>query len=1287
MKITKKITAIITTLSAFLLASCTVGLGEAIDLIGPSVTILTPEPRQCVMAAGFDITARVTDNFAVKTITVECNGNTWVGEAGAWKVKASGSSTYTADPLSTWSVAPDGKTVNFTIKSISIPVSGTYNLSVTATDAANNIGEESKKMRSVIVDTDPPKVTVSNPALYPATTQAMDTLNAITDYKKITEVSKFVTGDFTLSGTTVDENTIEYIDVIIKETGTENVYLEKRLVKDTKFAEGKAYIEMNSLRAWEFLVKLADYPKFASLNSSKHMFTIITCSRDSSGNREDTYAHGVFCMWKEADQPWIEMTLGGNNPPANPPLSVYAGTTINGTAYDDTEIAEVTSTVRKNNSSGAIVSQDTLYERGTKVSENTIFYQLPVPKDCMTYFIEINAKDNNGKTAVTKTGYIKVEDKTFPSVELKHFINGTEKQIDQPLFGNKDGDFSLEFTAKDDTDIKHVKVAYVTDKDDIVTLSNTNAAKWNASSDAASSVSDLKNGKIYTLPALTQDGTETDPVSGITRLRYKSNLNLNLFSDLGIGEQFSGVTRTLSNQTFVVLAEDGNGNKIVKTYTILGDITPPSITFEKIKYKDKIYTDTSTLLPAFDSGAEVTVYGSFTDDSAAAWLNAKKLDFTLECNGTKVEPDEAHETFKLTDDGKFEVIVKNLVGSSLSFKATVSDLAHNATIQDFGFLVDTNTPRVEYLHADKSDGNYGENDVIILKLRFNKEMKFVPASGSTAVPQITLNNNAVIDMTTAANTFAREFEFSYTIKKNDDKPILNVKSINLKGGSIQDSNGSKISDIQTLVNESWANNLNSRKSICIITDKPAVSSLTFNEAAGTVTITFTRTIQKGNGNITISQKTKDSSDNTILRIPPVLSIAQYKVIAAKSSILKNAYELSSNGADSSTWKTDITPKYVLIYDKDCTDPTLVTEYIKTGLHVITQNVKSNACTESDKTITVKIGSLPCKGAQFDVTVDADFVYDKTGGTNYGNPKYTATYSSAGVELPVIRIKSQKATVTSYAANYSNCLKSTFKIDCQSPDSTLTYSWDKLTRGATTYSVTDQYSDGQTKPSRARPATTSQANTPYSSPVEIGGSGNNNATVKYNEGLTFHITATATSALKTTDKASNYASISRTTIELRDFNTPMSDANLTKNINNVWPYTGASAHLCAFLKGGDNPDGPNTTQGLPTDWDAKNTEQCLLLQVSGNNYYTVSWDITCPQYYFKVYAGLMDSATFANGPKAGIALQNCWVGGYSKYYVEPGEYMVINNKINGGTGAATNVLFDFSNNGMKCQIYR
>lgn len=1269
MKITKKITVIITTLSAFLLGSCTIGLGEAIDLIGPSVTILTPEPRQCVKAAGFDITAKVTDDFAVKTITVECNGNSWVGQEGAWQVKTSNSSTYQADPLSTWSVDSDGKTVNFTIKSIKIPVSGTYNLSVTATDAANNISEESKKIRTVIVDTDPPKVTVSNPALYPATTESIEKLNAITDYRKITEVSKFVTGDFTLSGTTVDENTIEYIDVIIKETETDIIYLEKRLIKDTQFAEDKSCIELNSLRAWEFSVKLADYSKFASLDESKHMFTVITCSRDSSGNREDTYVHGIFCMWKDADQPWIEMKLGDKSSP----LSVYAGTTINGTAYDDTEISEVTSTVKENDSSGAIVSQNTLYERGTKVSENTIFYQLPVPKDCTTYYIEINAKDNNGKTAVSKTGYIEVVDKTFPSVELKHYIDETEKQIDQPLFGNKDGDFALEFIAKDDTDIKHVKVAYVTNKDDIIILSNTNADKWNLPAYAASSVSELKNGKIYTLSDLSEDGKETDPVFGITRLRYKTKVNLNLFSDLGI----DGITRTLSNQTFVVLVEDGNGNKIVKTYTILGDITPPSITFEKIKYNNTFYTNTNTLLPAFDSESEVTVYGSFTDDSAATWLNVQKLNFTLECNGTKVEPDGGQETFKLTDEGKFEVTVKNLIGSSLSFRATVSDLARNTTIQDFGFLVDTNTPRVEYFYATNSDGNYGIYDDITLKLRFNKEIKFIPASGSSELPEITLNNGKKVKMTTAANTLTREFYFNYKIEIGDDIPALNVKSIDLKCGSIQDSNGSEISDVETLINESWANNLKSRKSICIITCKPKVNAVVFDEDTGTVTISFTRTIQKGNGKIIISQKENG------LRIPPVLSIAQYKVIAAKNSTLKDAYELSSNGADNN-WKTDITPKYVLKYDKNCNDSTLVQEYIKTGLLKITQDVKSNACTlSSDDTITVKIGSLPCKGAKFDVTIEENFIYDRTGGTAYGNPEYIATYNSNGVELPVIRIKSQKATVSNYAADYSNCLNSTFKIDCQSPDSTLTYSYDTLTRTATTYSVTSKDNDGETEPTRANYSTLPNVSADYENPIEIGSS-------DYKQGLTFHITATATSALNKNHTESNYASISRTTIELRDFNEPMSKNELKTNINinnnNVWPYT-ENPHLCAFLKGGDNPDGPNTTQGLPTDWDVKNTEQCLLLQAFENNYYTVSWDITCPEYYFKVYAGLMDSATFANGPKAGIALQNCWVGGYSKYYVIPGEYMVINNKVNGGTGDYTIAGFDFGNNGLKCQIYR
>ena len=210
-------------------------------------------------------------------------------------------------------------------------------------------------------------------------------------------------------------------------------------------------------------------------------------------------------------------------------------------------------------------------------------------------------------------------------------------------------------------------------------------------------------------------------------------------------------------------------------------------------------------------------------------------------------------------------------------------------------------------------------------------------------------------------------------------------------------------------------------------------------------------------------------------------------------------------------------------------PEAVQEYINTGLHKITQDVKSNACTlSSDDTITVKIGSLPCKGAQFDVTIEENFIYDRTGGTAYGNPAYNTNYNSTGVELPVIRIKSQKATVSNYAANYSNCLNSTFKIDCQSPNSKLTYSYDTLTRTATTYSVTNQYDDGNTQPNRANYSKQSTNSTDYKNPIEIGSS-------NYEEGLTFHITATATSALNKNHTESNYASISRTTIELKDLN--------------------------------------------------------------------------------------------------------------------------------------------------------
>ncbi len=87
--------------SALFFSACNTGLGDAVDLKGPTVTIISPEARENV-GEKFDIRGIVTDDFAVGTVTVELDGNTWRHKGSTWQYKAKDSNQFVADTESEW---------------------------------------------------------------------------------------------------------------------------------------------------------------------------------------------------------------------------------------------------------------------------------------------------------------------------------------------------------------------------------------------------------------------------------------------------------------------------------------------------------------------------------------------------------------------------------------------------------------------------------------------------------------------------------------------------------------------------------------------------------------------------------------------------------------------------------------------------------------------------------------------------------------------------------------------------------------------------------------------------------------------------------------------------------------------------------------------------------------------------------------------------------------------------------------------------------------------------------
>ena len=1246
MKFMKAFAIFIFVQSALFLSACNTGLGDSVDIKGPKVTIESPEARENVPEI-FEIRGLVTDDFAVGTVTVELDGTIWQHNGSGWQKKAKGADSFVPDLDSEW-IAASKKSVSWTIKNATIysKEGGTYTIEVRAIDESGNSSEESTKSRDVIIDKSAPKITISSPNLV----QEKSTFLDIPDYKDITKVTQFLTGDFIVSGKTSEENGIKYVEVLIKEDGTQDdkSYLfKKRIVQSKSDRTSESDIVVDALRSWEIPVTLAECDDLRNLNEKKHILKIFTSTGDTAGNDSGVTFQGYACMWKEADKPWIDIILGDEDAPKN----VYSGSSILGNAYDDTAIKSVNVTIKKKGVTSALSDEwnkRQIYSADDdKEDQNNVYFELPLPTDSDVYLVEITATDKKDKVSDTKTGWVKVVDKTFPSVDVSHKEGGN-------LFCDANGDFTLTIESKDETKVKSLKMAYIINPTDTIEYSDSNSGKW---TNTSTNLNDLKDRKVYTITP-TNSGEKDNTQTDFQRIIYRDTVTINIFKDLGIDIN----DRKLTNQTFVFRVEDGDGNALTNTYAIQGDIDSPVIEFTKLEYysyegsdpSDTRYQEGGKELPPFSDKTVVKVHGTIKDNSSYLWGNDNaqpkleiKANGMIQESNVKVNP----------DDRTFVATARNLTGASLVFEVTATDLGGNTETKKYSFLVDSQTSKVEYISALNPDEYYNAGDTIDIFIHFNKKLNF---SGTTS---ITLNNGKTIegfktkDDGKNKNIGENDILFEYTIAQGDDTERLTVNEV--KFGNVKDSSQDVTSAMQESIdaiigNDGFGKNLGQMKNIGIITSVPKITGIEYDEDKSTLTITYDKAVAKGNGFVEITQ-------STVNRVPAVLSEAEGRTFFAKSPDLKQYYDLTTNGADK-TFKADLTSKYVLKYEYDSNNKAVITAYLLTGAYKLSQNVRAQGVSIDGKTVTVKFNSpLPCKGATYDINVPAGFMQDKNGGSGFPAEGTTKFYTAKGIEAPVIRINKGTATkVTNEEmvnGNYKAVqpLTTNFKVDCQTPGVTPQYNCAEYTRGA--FTVVGVSSDkaptisGKSNRDPSNNNSTEFKN--YDKPVSLG-EGHN-----YNMGLEYNITARA-------GNVESYAVAYRTTIEItggwtNESNDPNWNITATNNTNRAIGGVGL------FIRGGDVISGSNITQGLPTNWDITDHEKvCLLTDANGGIYYFTTWAITA-DYYFRILEGLMDTDTLSDkneisqGPYCGISAQNGWTSFYSMYSVPPGGYVQIRNQ--------------------------
>lgn len=403
----------------------------------------------------------------------------------------------------------------------------------------------------------------------------------------------------------------------------------------------------------------------------------------------------------------------------------------------------------------------------------------------------------------------------------------------------------------------------------------------------------------------------------------------------------------------------------------------------------------------------------------------------------------------LTNDTAKEIYNTNTSGISFSSNGTFyvramqQDLAGNEGV--WGNIYTVNVDRgimLQRITSSTPNDTYTTGGVIDIELQFRKKVTI--AAGTTITLNVVNGSNyekaTVIDGATSSTTHI----FRYTVGSGVKIPSnanFNHKDFSI---TVTTSDGKSATVKNTDVDDDHSflgSASNPNKEIKITTGAPVIKNISINNT--TFTITWDKEIQKGSGNVTLTQ-----SSSTPYRAPIVLSETAYNTLASAmgsngESTLKTYYEKTTNGAtkvSGNTLQSDTTTKYVLKYNINEDDSTLVNKLIAANQNKVIIPMYSSSVSAKGAVLTIALTgsySLPTIGASYDVIIDGGVVRDVIGNVSV---RYTQNaMTTKGLEQPVIRVKKttgRSEKIANGAATQQT--STTFKINKRNTVGTIKY---------------------------------------------------------------------------------------------------------------------------------------------------------------------------------------------------------------------------------------------------------
>ena len=810
------------------LASCSVGLGNAVDMQPPTVNVISPE-RSGYILQDFLIKGTAKDNIAVDQLTVtiepldnptQANSFFYRIKNHKWEVFDVASQTWGEynNTYSTINGPAKSFEWNLSLQVDSSVVSGTeYNIITQVYDANNNESKNSKDERAVTIDTVVPVVSVTAPSLrtYAAETSA----NASYTLKDNSVLDNLMNGTFKIKGSQKEDARLDYMYIYLDTETTSPVLDQTALNQIAQSCLLKKKVEGVNLRNWEAEVNLST---IAGIEHNKTTIRLITESHDQAGNVEGK-VQGFFTYWNDADIPWVTASFGGDA--YTDDVGVYPNCALQGQSYDDDGIKKLEVRIYKGNETTPVKTQvydlaDENYPRYKAWSVNAL-------GDNCQFRVEAFCTDINGKVSETVKRYMTVTDTNPPAITIT-----TDTTV--PMTGDASGNITISGFATDDGGVSKVKLLRVksgTNSTTLVQYYNNNYSEWNKAT--ANGAVDANGNKIWDLTS-----TLTAEVSGDATHKKSFSKTFNIFNDFGI----NGSTEKLTTQNFIIMATDTGNIAKIDSFTFAGDAEVPSLHITEVHVKKSNGTEKESInfntgeahdhkLTPYnrDSNGNITdkiiIQGTWSDNSTNDWTDKSRHgNVTINLEGS---PTTISVTVK--NDGTW---ITNQITPADTTTAVIyaefADYAGNVAKTNENFFVNSTDPEFLRISAENPDGSYKAGDTIVITLEFNKAVQY--SGGGT--PMLTLNNTSrTISCTTNSNTPQFTHKFTYKPAVGEDIAVLDVTAIDLKGNKYT-ADGTEVKNIAIPSGANAINKLSGTRTICIDTKEPQISKITAISPSG-----------------------------------------------------------------------------------------------------------------------------------------------------------------------------------------------------------------------------------------------------------------------------------------------------------------------------------------------------------------------------------------------------------------------------------------------------------------------